>query len=906
MGANWRRFELERELLWGALEQVLREQRGTVFLRRFRHVRRLARAMRARYRDREQEHLRALLAESSVSELVEVARALTLSFWLLNLCEQRQFARAHGPDSRSSLAALFERLRRHGVERSVVEGVLRDLRVTLVLTAHPTESVRWSVHATLERIDALLENAASLRADDEHLLRELTVLWQTEMLHYRDPTPLDEVRHVLHTMEHVLVPAMAAVPEQLADAFAAAYGVALPAGLRPLALGSWVGGDRDGNPFVTAEVTQAALELYRTAILDRYLAEIPHLVRELTLSARRASVSAALRASVEADLGALPALAELTRRHNPEELYRIKLNAISLRLERSQAEARAGEPAGSRGGYADAAELRAELELIERSLVENGGERLARGRLHQLLRMVDTFALQLAVLDIRQHQGRHREARAELIVPAAGPIDSLPLDRQQAFLEDLITSDAVLGHALSPDAAEVIATLRGVREAQERFGPDCVRDLVISDTGSQIPVLELLLLARHAGLVTLDGDGGLSSRVDLVPLFESIDALGAAAGSMERLYGSRVYRSHLASRGSRQQIMLGYSDSVKDGGYLAACFALYRVQRELAEQGERHGVRIEFFHGRGGAIARGGGPTHRAILAQPAGSVMGRIKLTEQGEVISHKYDSIPSAIYHLDQTLSAAIEVSLPADALPGRGPVPKAWRHTMAELGEASRKEYRGLVYETPGFVDAFYAMTPVEEISELRIGSRPARRAATRRIEDLRAISWTFAWNQARVLLPAWYGAGTALEAQLQDEAGGSRSQLRRMYQRWPFFRTVIDNLQLVLAKADLHISSIYAELAGSGTTTEILARITDEYDRAVRAVLDIVSSSRLLADDEELAESLALRGPGLDALGYIQAELLRRKRAGPDPEDRPALTRAIQLTINGIAAGLRNTG
>ncbi len=906
-GAKERKFEREPQRLGSLLDRVLREQLGAEFLRRFRNVRRLTGSLRSEFRQSEQVRLRRLLAASAVPELVEIARALTLSFWLLNLCEERNVARSRGPAERGSFAALFERLRRRGVPQRVVETALRDLRVTVVLTAHPTEPMRWSIHESLERIDALLDAATD--ETDEDLLREMTALWQTEILRHRAPEPLDEVRHVAHTMEHVLISAMVAVHEGLRVAFASAYGENSPANLKPLELGSWVGGDRDGNPFVTADVTVAALTLYRETILARYLAEVSQLIGELMVSAGRVAVSAELRASLERDLATLPQLKRRIEGRNPEEVYRLKLNAIAVRLELCKAETRAREGAGARGGFRAAEELQAELRLIEESLIQNGGQRLAAGRLRRVREMVEIFGLQLAVLDVRQHRDRHREAREELIVPAEGPIESLPLDRQQVFLEHLILSDTLPAPRLSAGAAEVVATLHGVREAQERFGPDCVRDLVISDTGSQIPVLELLLLARHAGLVTRGENGELTSRVDLVPLFESIDGLESAAGSMHRLYGSQAYRAHLVSRGMRQQIMLGYSDSVKDGGYLAACFCLYRVQRELAAQGRRHGIRIEFFHGRGGTIARGGGPTHEAILAQPAGSVMGHIKLTEQGEVISHKYDSVPSAIHHLEQTLSAALEASLPEGTLPGRGPVPATWEEIMAELGELSRAEYRSLVYETPGFVKAFYAMTPIEEIAELRIGSRPAKRAATRRVEDLRAISWTFAWNQSRVLLPAWYGAGTALATML----GGSGARgvdglarLRRMYRRWPFFHSVINNLEQVLAKTDLHIASLYAELAATQEATEALNRIREEYERTVRAVLAIVSRPRLLDDHAELARSLALRGPDLDALGYVQAELLQRKRRGAGPRERSALTQAIQLTINGVAAGLRNTG
>jgi phosphoenolpyruvate carboxylase len=704
----------------------------------------------------------------------------------------------------------------------------------------------------------------------------------------------------------VLVSAMITVPDRLVAAFESAYGRPPRSDLHPLELGSWVGGDRDGNPFVDASVTEAALRLYRTAIIDRYMAKVTTLVGELPLSARRVPVSDALRSGVERDLATLPGLRERVQGRNPEEIYRLKLNAILLRLELGKAEADAGEPAGARRGFGDADELRAELAQIEESLIENGASRVAATTLRSLKRMVETFGFKLAVLDVRQHEGRHREARRELIVPAEGPIESLPLARQRSFLEELIMSERLPAPSLTPDTEEVIATLRGVRDAQERFGPECVRNLVISHTGNEIAVLELLLLARHAGLVTRRRDGGLESRVDLVPLFESVATLEGAESSMEGLYRSETYRAHLASRGDWQQIMLGYSDSVKDGGYLAACHSLYRVQRFLAEQAGRHGIRVEFFHGRGGAIARGGGPAHRAILAQPPGTLTGRIKLTEQGEVIGHKYNSVPAAIYHLEQTLSAALEASLPPHTLPARTTVPAAWERAMNRLAELSRAEYRDLVYETAGFVEVLYDMTPIEEISELQIGSRPARRAATRGVEELRAIPWSFAWNQARVLLPAWYGAGSALHAVLSEKGGaddGARALLRRMYRRWPFFRTMIDNLQQVLAKADLHIASVYAER--SEVAAGVFERIQREYRLTVRSVLTVVERSSLLADEPGLARSLALRRPDLDALGYIQAELLARKRGGARVE--PAeLTQAIQLTINGIAAGLRNSG
>jgi len=914
---------LERELRFieHVHDTVIREQEGEAFLAQVVELRKLARGLRSSFSTKEERRLRRQLRALEAEPLSEIARSFTLFFWLANICEQRHEARIHRPGEPGTLAALFRKLDRQGVARETIARAIEDLRVTIVVTAHPTDALRWSVRETLARIEDALErlvyaDAAQRAACEDEILAEVTALWQTTNMRHRKPVPIDEVHHVIHTLETVLVDAVAGVADHLERELEAVGIEAVSAARRSIAVGSWIGGDRDGNPFVTAEITREALRQYRCAILRYYRRAIDPLIQQLTTSTRRIAVSDALRASLERDLAELPALRDRVADHSPIELYRQKLNAIAVRLEFTLEETEGDIAPGRLGGYEQADALRADVECIRESLRAHRGERLADAALRALVEAIDVFGFHLVSLDVRQHEGRHAEARRALIWPTDAHFDDLSLDEQRAFLEQVILAEdapRVSDDALSDEVREVLATLRVVRDAPQRFDRQAVRDLVISNTENAVAVLELLALARQTGLVRRTQTGGLESAVDFVPLLESIESLRAAPQAMERLYCSPAYRAQLEARGMCQQIMLGYSDSVKDGSYLASCVALDGVQRALAEQAERHGVRLELFHGRGGTIARGGGPAHRAILAQPPGTLHGRIKITEQGEVIASKYGSVPSAVHTLELTLAATLEATLARKSGAKAKAVPRTWSQVVDAVAEASRGAYRALVYETPGFVDVFYAMTPIEEISKLNMGSRPARRSDTRRIEELRAIPWTFAWNQSRVLLPSWYGAGTAFEAVFESEGSRDRglARLRTMYRRWPFFRTVIDNLRQVLAKVELHIAASYAELAQEVPGThDILHRIEQEYERTVRALRQIAGERKLLANDPELADMLALRAPYLDALCYLQVELLERKRALPGDrspaEKQEPLDIGIHLTINGIAAGLRNTG
>ena len=907
-------------------DRVIAEQQGPAYAKSIREIRELAHRLRTRYASADEKKLVGRLRKLKVVELLDLARAFTLIFWLLNVAEERHAERGRSIGDAGSFRSLFARLLKGGVGAETVAKGIGDLRATIVLTAHPTEALRWSLRETLDRIAALLiqrENSSGSgvsEAEDE-ILAEITGLWLSTTLRTRKPTPLDEVRYAIHILQRVLVHAVPEVTSRLLSAFSEVYevdpGSVEHAAHRSLRIGSWMGGDRDGNPFVTAKVTRDALRSYREAILEHYRDRIQQLIERLTISDRRVPTSRALEASIERDFAMLPELRLRVEGRNTSERYRLKLNAAIVRIEATLEEERLRSEAGSLGGYASVQALRADLELIRESLVENRAGRMASGVLAKLIEELDVFGFDFVSLDIRQNQSKHRQARAELICPVEGPLEDLPLSRQRAFLEDVILADdpvSIPESGLSGDAQEVIDTLRFVANLPIPPEGRSTRDLVISDTENAVPVLELLALCRQVGLVRPDGQSGFESDVNIVPLFESIESLGGAVASMSRLYRSRAYRNQLKARGMRQQVMLGYSDSMKDGGYLAACAALEEVQRGLAKQAESEGVRLEFFHGRGGTIARGGGPTHRAILAQPNGTVNGRIKLTEQGEVIASKYSTQSSAAYHLELLLAATLEASIVGGTSGSTKRTPAAWRETLSLVADASADAYRNLVYETEGFVDAFYAMTPIEEISELNLGSRPAKRADTRAIENLRAIPWTFSWNQARILLPSWYGAGSGFAAFCDGHPGGrdkALARLRVMYRRWPYFRTVIDNLEQVLAKTDLHVGARYAELASDTPgASEVFLRIEKEFQRTRRSVRDISGERILLARDPELRVAIDHRTPYLDILSYLQVELLERKRTGrglgPDPKERQQVERAIHLTINGIAAGLRNTG
>jgi phosphoenolpyruvate carboxylase len=703
------------------------------------------------------------------------------------------------------------------------------------------------------------------------------------LAYYRD-TFLEQVPRLYAEMEHTL-------------ARHTGTAMRLPPLLR---MGSWIGGDRDGNPYVNAEVLCTALERQARLAFAHYLEQIHLLGGELSLAARLVRVTPGLAALADAAGDESP--------FRQDEPYRRALVGVYARLA-ATARALCGyvpprEPHAAAEPYASSAELRADLDVIAQSLVENGSAALAERRLHPLDRALEVFGFHLASLDLRQNSGVHEEVVAELLRQAGVHAEYAALAEPEriALLARELASPRLLYSrhlAYSATAAGELEILQAAADIHSRFGAVAVPNYIISHCESVSDLLEVGVLLKEVGLLAPGEPARL--RLNIVPLFETIADLGRCGSIMSEAFRLDTYRLWLNARGCVQEVMLGYSDSNKDGGYLSANWALYQAEASLVDVFRTHGIRLRLFHGRGGTVGRGGGPAYEAILAQPPGSVDGMLRLTEQGEIIASKYSDALLGRENLETLIAATLEASLLHVDVPDDAAV--RYEEVMADLSKHAYRAYRRLVYETPGFVEYFRMTTPIAEIAELNIGSRPASRKASWAIEDLRAIPWVFSWAQCRVLLPGWYGFASAVEAWLAEHPRGMDT-LREMYQRWPFFRSVVSNMDMVLAKTDLSIASRYAELLEDAALRElVLTRIGEELNNSIRYLLQISGQPALLAGNPELAQSIRSRIPYLDPLNHLQIELLRRFRAG----DTDELTRrGIHLSINGLTAGLRNSG
>ena len=654
--------------------------------------------------------------------------------------------------------------------------------------------------------------------------------------------------------------------------------------------GSWVGGDRDGNPAVTAEMTERTLRIQADHVLHGYEAVALRLMQTVSAATSSSRVARPLANRLARDAEALPETDRQFRRRFPDEPYRQRFGFMAERLRRTRVALT--DDAGPRSGhYDDAAELDAELAELQAALVDDGLERVAWGEVAELRWQLATFGFHLASLEIRQHSAVHRAALAAV---------------EEAVARDA-EADTTVEVAPGVSHDEVLATFRSIAALQERFGEEACRRFVVSFTASASDATDVLRLAG----IAMDGAGAGGPRLDVVPLFESSEALAAAGPILDELLRDPAYRRHLATRGERQEVMLGYSDSNKESGFLAAAWMLHRAQEALVAVAREHGVELTLFHGRGGAIGRGGGPANRAILGGAPGSVDGRLKLTEQGEVIAANYADPAIARRHLEQLTGAALTASTPehdaaaARALGEGGPL-------LAELADTARAAYRALVHDDPGFAAFFRDITPITEVSDLRLGSRPAARGRTSAgdtpsIDALRAIPWTFAWSQSRINLPGWYGLGAALEAFRAAHGDDGFAEIGRLYRSWPFLASLLDNAEMILAKADMGVARRYASLATGPDGERRWAAIEAEYHRTVALLLRVTGRDRLLDGAPVLQRSIALRNPYVDALSELQVRLLARLRALPaDDPERGRVLRLVQLSVNGVAAGLQNTG
>jgi phosphoenolpyruvate carboxylase len=855
--------------------------------------------------------LELILDSMSTSQTVRIVRAFSYFSHLANIAEDqnnirqmRARSKAGGTPPPGSLALTLSHARGAGFSAADLRKFLAGALVSPVLTAHPTEVRRKStidremeIAALLDRRERVQLTPEELVSDDEQLRRAVLTLWQTNLLRRTKLTVLDEVANGLsfydYTFLHEVPRLHCALEDRLNEGEGAAQGD-LASFLR---MGSWIGGDRDGNPFVTAEVMRGTLKMQSSRVLRFYLEELHVLGSELSLAAHLADVSKDLRALAERSPDKSP--------HRSGEPYRLAVSGIYARLTATAArlDVETTRPAvGEAAPYANVGEFKADLDILYRSLISNNSRVIARGRLRHLRRAVDCFGFHLASLDIRQNSAVHERTVAELIDAAMPGMSYLALNEEGRIA--LLASELRNARALtstfvkySQETVDELAVFHAAAEAHAKFGTEAIPQCIISMCKGVSDMLEVALLLKEAGLVDPSG----RSAINIVPLFETIEDLQASSRVMDRMLSLHDYRKLVDSRGAVQEVMLGYSDSNKDGGFVTSGWELYKAEIGLVEVFERHHVRLRLFHGRGGSVGRGGGPSYDAIIAQPGGAVDGQIRITEQGEIISSKYSNADVGRNNLEVLAAATLEASL----LQPKHSAPSAeYLRAMEQLSALAFKAYRGLVYETEGFAEYFWASTVITEIATLNIGSRPASRKKTREIEDLRAIPWVFSWAQCRLMLPGWYGFGSAVETWIKEHPDKGMPFLKELYREWPFFRTLLSNMDMVLAKSSIAIASRYAELVPDVALREsIFDRIRREWHSSIETLLNIMGQERLLQSNPLLERSIRNRFPYLDPLNHVQVELLKEHRA-QNPDD--AVLRGIQITINGISAGLRNSG
>ena len=915
-------------LLGRILGDVIRVQEGPEAYELVEQIRKLSVAFRRDADHEADKALKKLLKSLSGDRAVSVIRAFTYFSHLANLAEDRHHIRRRaiheraGHTQEGSIDVALQRLRWAGITPRSISDMLATSYVSPVLTAHPTEVQRQSIldaerdiaHLLTER-DAIKARAAAVNAAKDALSpKELAAnelqmrarvmqLWQTRLLRLTKLTVADEIENALSYYEATF---LREIPKLYAELENALPGQPIASFLR---MGQWIGGDRDGNPNVTASTLEHALTRQCDVALRHYLTEVHFLGSELSLSA--------MLVPFGPEMLALAGRSPDTNEHRQDEPYRRALTGIYARLAATLKKLTGGDAArhavAPQNPYASAEEFLADLRVIEASLCSHHAEALAAQRLHPLIRAVEVFGFHLATVDLRQSSDKHEDVVAELLTTARVENNYPHLDEhaKQALLLGLLNDARPLrvpSASYSEHTLSELAIFETAQRLLRSFGRQAIRHYIISHTETVSDMLEVLLLQKEVGLLRGTLDAQAHNDLIVVPLFETIEDLRNAAPIMRDFYALPGVAALLARSGGEQDIMLGYSDSNKDGGIFTSNWELYRAEIALVALFDQlkgsHGITLRMFHGRGGTVGRGGGPSYQAILAQPPGTVRGQIRLTEQGEVIGSKYANPEIGRRNLETLVAATLEATL----LQPTKPATRAFLDAAAELSEASMGAYRALVYETPSFTDYFFGATPLKELTQLNIGSRPASRKALEKIEDLRAIPWGFSWGQCRLTLPGWLGFGSAVQAFLDKPDAAERKAalalLQKMYRQWPFFRTLLSNMDMVLAKSDLALASRYAELVGDARLRKkIFNAIEAEWHRTADALTQITGEKNRLASNPALDRSIRHRFPYIDPLHHLQVELIRRYRAGLADE---RVQRGIHISINGIAAGLRNTG
>lgn len=907
--------------LGNILGDVLVHQGGNELLNIVEKIRELSKSLRAVFLPELYDEFKREINSLDPEIRHQVIRAFAIYFQLVNIAEQnhrirrkRDYERSAGetiqPDS---IEGVILDLKERKISYEEVQEIISGISLELVMTAHPTEAMRRAIldiHKRISEDVMLLDNPTLTFREREQLreklLNEVLTLWQTDELRDRKPTVLDEVRNGLYYFHETLFEVLPDVYQELERCltkYYPAHGWHVPTYLR---FGSWIGGDRDGNPSVTSDVTWETLKMHRQLVLFKYEQVLKELMRSMSFCTTVIEVSEELKASIEEDRKIIE-VKRIDFWHNEKEPYRVKLCFMLEKLANILDESTKGTPLR----YNSPDEFVQELMVIDRSLRYHYADFVADTHIKKLIRQVELFGFHMSTLDIRQHSQEHENAMTEILshMNIVEDYSALPEEEKIDLLHRVLNDPRPLTsiHIKYSDSTnECLDVYRTIYKAQEEFGRNCISSYLISMTQGTSDILEVMVFAKEVGLFKKFKDGTIRCTLQSVPLFETIEDLHAAPEIMQKLFNLPVYRQAVAAMNDMQEIMLGYSDSNKDGGVLTANWELRVALKDITAAAKKFGVKLKFFHGRGGSLGRGGMPLNRSILAQPADTIGGGIKITEQGEVLSSRYSMQGIAYRSLEQATSALIIAALNART-PCEDVHEKEWDEIVRNMSEHAITKYQDLIFRDPDFLTYFKESTPLPEIGELNIGSRPSKRKNSDRFEDLRAIPWVFAWTQSRYLLPAWYAAGSGLQSFYQDKEE-NLEVLRNMYENFSFFRSLIDGLQMALAKADLIIAKEYANMiSDEEIQNRIFTAIEQEFKLTSDLILKITGQQEILDNSRVIQESIKLRNPYVDPLSYLQVQLLTELRALRDQgEDDSLLLREVLLTINGIASGLRNTG
>lgn len=909
--------------LGNILGEVLVHQGGEALLNMVEHIRETSKSLRAEYNSELFEQFKLTVSSLTPEKRHTVIRAFAIYFQLLNIAEQnhrirrkRDYERSAGEAVQNgSIESAVQDLKQRDIPADIVEEMIQGISLELVMTAHPTEATRRVVLNIHKRIADLMmefENPSLTHREREKLreklVNEVLILWQTDEIRDRKPTVIDEVRNGLFYFDETLFEALPNVYEELERCLAKYYPDHAWHVPTYLQFGSWIGGDRDGNPSVKAKITWQTLTMHRGLAIRKYEKNLNELLKLLSFSTSIIAISDELEQSIAKDCEQVTTLKNVTLWRNTKEPYRMKLGYMLEKLANTRDESLKGTPMR----YNSPQELLDDLMIIDRSLRSHYADYVADTSLSKMIRQVELFGFHLAKLDVRQHSKEHENAMTEVLAKMSITDNYAALSEEEKIdlLAKLLAEPRPLtsNHLeYSESTRECLDVFQTIYRAQQEFGKDCIGSYLISMTQGASDMLEVMVFAKEVGLFRKEADGSVVCTIQSVPLFETIDDLHAASGIMKKLFELPVYRRAVAARSNLHEIMLGYSDSNKDGGVVPANWELRVAMNEITEVAGEYGVKLKFFHGRGGALGRGGMPLNRSILAQPPHTVGGGIKITEQGEVLSSRYALQGIAYRSLEQATWALIRAARLAKYPEEQPETLAEWEDISRSISETALTKYQDLIFRDPDFMTFFKQSTPLTEVGELNIGSRPSKRKNSDSFEDLRAIPWVFSWTQSRYLLPAWYAAGTAFREYIGDDPAKLKN-LQQMFVEFPFFRTLIDNLQMALAKADLLIAKQYADMVSDKVVRDrIFGLIEDEFKLTSELILKITGQEEILDNVPVIQESIRLRNPYVDPLSYLQVQLLKELRdARLHEADDTELLREVLLTINGIAGGLRNTG